>query len=71
MLASSVVGRGFESRLGQTKDYKIDICFFSAKSAVYTRDWLGQNEYNVSKWSHMLAHGMFVIAVDKHYVNPC
>jgi hypothetical protein len=35
------------------------------------RDWLGQNEYNESEWSHMLAHGMFVIAVDKHYVNPC
>jgi hypothetical protein len=30
VLASSVVDRGFEPGLGQTKDYKIDICCFSA-----------------------------------------
>ena len=30
MLASSAVDRGFEPRLGQTKDYEIDICCFSA-----------------------------------------
>ena len=33
MLASSAVDRGFESRLGQTRDYKIGICCFSAKHA--------------------------------------
>ena len=31
MLASSAVDRGFEPRLGQTKDYEIGICCFSAK----------------------------------------
>jgi hypothetical protein len=31
LLAISAVDRGFESRLGQTKDYKIGICCFSAK----------------------------------------
>jgi hypothetical protein len=31
MLASSAVDRGFEPRSGQTKDYKIGICCFSAK----------------------------------------
>ena len=31
VLASSVVDRGFEPRSGHTKDYKIGICFFSAK----------------------------------------
>ena len=31
MLASSAVHRGFETRSGQTKDYKIGICCFSAK----------------------------------------
>ena len=31
VLASSVVDRGFESRSGQTKDYAIGICCFSAK----------------------------------------
>ena len=36
MLDSSVVYRGFEYRSGQTKDYKIGICCFSAKHAVLT-----------------------------------
>jgi hypothetical protein len=31
MLASIAVGCGFEPRSGQTKDYKIGICCFSAK----------------------------------------
>jgi hypothetical protein len=30
MVASSAVGRGFEPWSGQTKDYKIGICYFSA-----------------------------------------
>ena len=34
---SSAVDRGFESRSGQTKDYKIGICFFSAKHAALRR----------------------------------
>ena len=33
VLASNAVDRGFESWSGQTKDYKIDICCFSAKHA--------------------------------------
>ena len=33
VLASSVVDFGFESWSGQTKDYKIGICCFSAKHA--------------------------------------
>jgi hypothetical protein len=33
VLASSAVGRGFEPRSGQTKDYAIGICCFSAKHA--------------------------------------
>jgi hypothetical protein len=32
--ASSMLDRGFEPRSGQTKDYKIGICCFSAKHAV-------------------------------------
>jgi len=31
VLASSVVDREFDSRSSQTKNYKIDICFFSYK----------------------------------------
>ena len=33
MLTSSVVDGGFESLSGQTKDYEIGICCFSAKHA--------------------------------------
>jgi hypothetical protein len=33
MLALSAVDRGFKARLGQTKDYKISINFFSTKHA--------------------------------------
>jgi hypothetical protein len=55
MLTSSVVDRGFESRLGQTNDYQIGICC-SAKYTAFRRkskDWLAQNQDNVSEWSNM------------------
>jgi hypothetical protein len=42
VLALSVVGRGFKPRSGQTKDYAIGICCFSAKPTVLMRknkDW--------------------------------
>ena len=52
MLASSAVHRGFETRSGQTKDYKIGICCFSAK------DRLVQNQNNVSEWSNMSTSGL-------------
>ena len=51
MLSSSVVDRGFESRLGQTKNYKIGICCFSAKDAALrkkNKDWLARNQDNES-----------------------
>ena len=56
VLASSAVDRGFESRSGQTKDYKISICCFSAKHAAVSRkskDWLARNQDNVSEWGDM------------------
>jgi hypothetical protein len=37
MLASGAVDRGFEPQSGQTKDYKIGICCFSAKHAALRR----------------------------------
>jgi hypothetical protein len=61
MLASSAVERGFEPRSGQTKDYKICICCFSAKHAALRRkskDWSAQNQNNVSEWSDMSTHGL-------------
>jgi hypothetical protein len=50
VFASSLVDRGFEPRLGQTKDYKIGICCFFAKHAALRRkrkDWLAWNQDNV------------------------
>ena len=47
----SVVDRGFESLLGQSKDYKIGICCFSTKHMAVGRkskDLLAQNQDNVS-----------------------
>ena len=39
VLASSAVDRGFEPRSGQTKDYQIGMCCFSAMHV--KTDWLG------------------------------
>ena len=37
-LQSSAVDRGFEPWLGQTKDYKIGICCFSAKHVALEKE---------------------------------
>ena len=61
VLTSSAVDPGFEPRSDQTKDYKIDICCFSAKHAALRRknkDWLAQNQDNVSECGDMSAHGL-------------
>ena len=61
LFASSVVDRGFEPRSGQTKDYKIGICCFSAKHAALRRkskDWLARNQNNVSEWGDMSIRGL-------------
>jgi hypothetical protein len=61
VLASSAVDRGFEHRSGQTKDYKIGICCFSAKHTALrkkSKDWLARNQNNVSEWSDMSTHGL-------------
>jgi hypothetical protein len=56
VLASGVVDCAFEPRLGQTKDYTIGICCFSAKHAALRRRrkyWLTRNEDIVSEWGDM------------------
>jgi hypothetical protein len=61
VLASSVVDREIEPRSGQTKDYKIGICCFSAKHVALRRksnDWLAQNQNNVSEWNDMSTCGL-------------
>jgi hypothetical protein len=49
---SSVVDRGIKLWSGQTKDYEIGMCCFSAKHAALRRkskDWLAWNQDNVSR----------------------
>jgi hypothetical protein len=61
VLASSAVGRGFEPRTGQTKDYKIGICYFSAKHTALRRkskDRLARNQKNVFEWRDMSTRGL-------------
>ena len=52
MLTSSAVYHEFGPRSGQSKDYKIGICCFSAKHAALSsngKDRLAQNQNNVSE----------------------
>ena len=52
VVSLSVVHHGFDPWSGQTKDYKIGICWFCDKHATLrskSRDWLAQNQDNVSK----------------------
>ena len=61
VLASCAVDRGFEPQSGQTKDYIIGICCFSAKHAALRRkskDWLAGNQDNVSGWGDMSIRGL-------------
>jgi hypothetical protein len=61
VLASSAVDHGFKPRSGQTKDYKIGICYFSAKHAALrskSKDWLARNQNNVSEWGDMSIRGL-------------
>jgi hypothetical protein len=61
VLASSAVDRGFESRSGQTKDYKIYISCFSARNAAIkkkSKDGLARNQNNVSEWGDMSLRGL-------------
>jgi hypothetical protein len=61
VLASSAVDHGFKPKSGQTKDYAIGMCSFSAKHAALRRkskDWLARNHDNVSEWGDMSLRGL-------------
>ena len=55
LFTSSVVDREFDSRTGQTKDYEIGICCFSAKYTMF-RSKSSQKQNNVSEWSNVFTH---------------
>ena len=70
VLASSVVDRGFEPRSGQTKDYTIGMCCFSAKHAALRRkskDWLARNKNNMSEWSDISKPKRSKIRINNQY----
>ena len=61
VLASSVVDWGSSPDLVKQKDYKIDICCFSAKHAALRRnskDWFAWNQDNVSEYGDMSIRGL-------------
>jgi hypothetical protein len=61
VLVSSAVDRGFEPRSGQSKDYKIDICCFSAKNGALgskSKDGFARNQNNVSEQSDISTCGL-------------
>ena len=62
VFASSTVDRVFEPRSGQTKVYKIGICCFSdvglRRKSKY---WLARNQNNLSEWSDMSTHRLFLL----------
>jgi hypothetical protein len=61
VFSSSVVDHVFEPRSGQTKDYKIGMCCFSAKRTSLrkkSKDWSTLNQDNVSEWSDMSIRGL-------------
>ena len=61
VLASSAVDRGFETRSGQTTDYKIGICCFFTKHVALRRkskDWVVRYQDNVLEWDDMSIHGL-------------
>jgi hypothetical protein len=58
MFESIAVDRGLEHRSGQTKDYTIGICCFFVQNAAKSKDWLAQNQDNVSVWDDMSILGL-------------
>jgi hypothetical protein len=60
-MASVFASSAEDRRSGQTKDYAIGICSFSAKYAALRRksnDWLARNQDNVSEWGDMSVRGL-------------
>jgi hypothetical protein len=63
VLGPSAINSGFEPWSGQTKDYEIGICCFSAKHAALRRNsngWLARNRNNMSEWIDMSIRGLLL-----------
>ena len=54
VFALSMEDLEFDPQSSQTKEYKIDFCYFSAKQEAKRserKDWFARNQRNVSEWS--------------------
>jgi hypothetical protein len=72
MLDLSAGDRGFEPQWGQSKEYRIGICCFSAKNAALrskNKNWLSWNQGNVSEWSDMSTHELLFQWANKKCYN--
>jgi hypothetical protein len=60
VLASSVVNCECKPHSGQTKYYKISFAGSSLSKVLRSKnkDWLAQNQDNVSQWANMSIHGL-------------
>ena len=70
LLTSSAVNSWFKAstQLGQTKDYNISICCFSAKFTplkTKSKSWLAGNQDNVCEWSDTSLQT--IVSVSYHY----
>jgi hypothetical protein len=67
MLAFRVVYRGFKPHSGKTVDYEIDICCIAC-TAVRSKikDWLPQNQGNVSKCVGLVYITVIIITCSCH-----
>ena len=60
-MVTVLVDREFESRSGQSKDYKTGMRCFSATHATLrskSKDWVSQTQNNVSQGSDMSTRGL-------------
>ena len=72
VLASSAIDCGCELRSCQAKEYRIDICCFSAKNAALRRkskNWLPRNQNNVSEWSDISTQRLLLTHLAKGKVS--
>ena len=70
-VGGTAVDRGSERQSVQTKDYNIDICYFSIRHTALRSNYkyqMARNHDNVSQWSDMSVRGT-VVSVSQHNKN--
>jgi hypothetical protein len=74
VVVSCVVDYGFETRSGQTKEYKIGICCFSAKNIELRKDskyWLARNQHIMSECADLSICRLFREATNTNFIFFC